>query len=48
MLKSLHQAEHLSEAFMLKLRAWSPSGFSVHGEQLVMPDERERLERLAR
>jgi len=33
---------------MLKLMAWSPSGFSVHGRQLVMPDEGERLERLAR
>ena len=48
LLKRLHQAERLSEAFMLKLMSWCPSGFSVHGEQLVMPDERHRLERLAR
>jgi hypothetical protein len=33
---------------MEKLLAWSPSGFSLNATQLVMPDEPQRLERLAR
>jgi hypothetical protein len=33
---------------MHKLMSWSPSGFSVFAQQLVMPDERDRLERLCR
>jgi hypothetical protein len=48
LLRRLYQAERLSEGFMEKLMSWSPSGFSVWARQLVMPDERERLERLAR
>ena len=35
LLRRLHQAERLSEEFMLKLFAWSPSGFSVNAAQLV-------------
>lgn len=31
-----------------RLLAWSPSGFSVHGEQVAREDDPERLERLAR
>ncbi len=31
-----------------RLLEWEPSGFSVHAEQVVLPDERGRLERLAR
>jgi len=33
---------------MERLLAWSPSGFSLCCTQLVMPDEPDRLERLAR
>ena len=48
LLARLHRAERLSESFMEKLLAWSPSGFSLAATQLVMPDEPQRLERLAR
>jgi len=48
LLRRLNQAERLSEEFMLKLLAWHPSGLSVNADQLVMPHERQRLERLAR
>jgi hypothetical protein len=47
LLKRLYRAERLSEAFMNKLLEWSPSGFSVHAEQLVFDNESERLEKLA-
>ncbi len=39
LLKRLHQAERLSEAFMNKLLEWNPSRFSVHAEQLVYDDQ---------
>jgi hypothetical protein len=48
LLARLHRAERLSEEFLEKLLAWSPSGFSLEATQLVMPDEPGRLERLAR
>ena len=48
LLRRLHQAERLSEDFMQKLSSWAHSGFSVYGEQVVMPDEHDRIERLAR
>ena len=48
LLRRLHQAERLSEGFMCRLLSWTPSGFSVFARQLIMPDERERLERMAR
>jgi len=47
LLKRLHCAERLSEAFMNKLLEWNPSGFSVHADQLVFDDEPQRLENLA-
>ena len=47
LLSRLHRAERLSEAYMNKLLPWSPSGFSVHAEQLVFDHEPERLEKLA-
>lgn len=47
-LVGLHRAERLSETFMERLMSWHPSGFSVCARQLVMPDETERLLRLAR
>ena len=47
LLKRLHRAERLSEAFMNKLLQWSPSGFSVHAGQLVHNDEPEKIEKLA-
>ena len=48
LLSRLHQAERLSEGFMRRLLSWSPSGFSVFARQLIRPDEREQLERMAR
>jgi hypothetical protein len=48
LLARLHRAERLSQTFMEKLLAWSPSWFSLNATQLVMPDEPQRLERLAR
>ena len=48
MLARLHAAERLSESFLERLLAWSPSGFSVHAEQVAPADDRARLERLAR
>lgn len=47
-LARLHAAERLSESFLERLLAWSPSGFSVHAEQVAPADDRARLERLAR
>ena len=46
--RRLVQAERLSEEFADTLLTWTHSGFSVWGEQVVYPDEGERLERLAR
>ncbi len=48
LLRRLYAAERLSEEFIERLEGWRHSGFSVYGEQVVMPDEPERLERLAR
>jgi hypothetical protein len=48
LLRRLHAAERLSEDFIERLGSWRHSGFSVHGEQVVMPDETARIERLAR
>jgi len=42
------RAERLSEEFRDTLLSWVHSGFSVHGEQLVLDHETDRLERLAR
>jgi hypothetical protein len=46
LLSRLRRAERLCEAFMNKLLQWSPSGFSVHAEQLVFDDEPQKLEKL--
>jgi hypothetical protein len=47
-LAGLVRAERLSEEFRDTLLSWVHSGFSVHGEQLVLDHEADRLERLAR
>jgi hypothetical protein len=41
-------AERLSEEFAQVLLGWERSGFSVYGEQVVLWEESERLERLLR
>ncbi len=46
--RRLVQAERLSEEFADRLLTWTHTGFSVWGEQVVYPEEGERLERLAR
>jgi hypothetical protein len=46
--RRLVQAERLSEEFAETLLTWTHTGFSVWGEQVVYPQEGERLERLAR
>ena len=38
----------LSEGFLERLQSWSPSGFSLHAQQVAGPEDRPRLERLAR
>jgi len=48
LLVSLHQAERLSESFIERIETWRHSGFSTYAEQVVLPHETERLERLAR
>ena len=48
LLARLHRAERLSESFMETLLGWSPSGFSVKSTELILPDDKDRLERLAR
>lgn len=48
LLRRLHQVARLSEGFIDRIETWRHSGFSVYGEQLVMPGEHDRLERLAR
>jgi hypothetical protein len=48
LLRRLHRAERLSEPFMNKLMEWTPSGFSVYAEQLVLDHEPQRLDKLAR
>jgi hypothetical protein len=47
-LARLVEAERLSEEFHDTLLSWVHSGFSVYGEQVVLAEEPERLERLAR
>jgi transposase len=48
LLRRLHAAQRLSEIFIERLETWRHPGFSVYGEQVVMPNEPDRLERLAR
>ena len=45
---ALVKAERLSEEFAERLLSWERSGFSVHAEQVVLEDEKDRLARLAR
>jgi hypothetical protein len=47
-LGELVRAERLTEEFREELLSWSPTGFSVYGEQVVGEDEPERLERVVR
>jgi len=47
LLIGLHEAERLSEEFLLSLLSWRRSGFSVHAGEPLPPGE-PRLERLAR
>jgi len=48
LIRALQKAERLSGEFAETLLSWEHSGFSVYAEQIVLPDERERLARLAR
>ena len=47
-LAALVQAQRLSESFRDRLLSWGHSGFSVHGAQVVLPEETGRLAHLAR
>jgi Putative transposase/Transposase zinc-binding domain len=47
-LHRLVKAERLSEEFRDNLLAWVHSGFSVHGDRVVWPEETVAMERLAR
>jgi hypothetical protein len=47
-LAALRKANRLSESFHERLLGWSPSGFSVHGQQGAHADEPGKLERLLR
>ncbi len=44
-IRALRKAERLSGEFAARLLGWERSGFSVYAEQVVLPDERERLAR---
>jgi hypothetical protein len=48
MIAALLRAGRLSDEFAERLLSWEHSGFSVYAEQVVLPDERDRLARLAR
>ena len=48
LLASLVRAERLSETGFDPFLSWRHSGFSVHGEQRLLPSEGDRLERLGR
>jgi hypothetical protein len=48
LLTRLHRAHRLSQAFLHNLLGWQHSGFSVWAEQVVGPDQPDRVERLAR
>lgn len=47
-LHRLVRAERLSEEFRDSLLSWVHSGFSVHGDRVVWPEETAAMERLAR
>ena len=47
-LDALHEARRLSETFRDSLRSWVRSGFSVYAQQVVLPEDHQAIERLAR
>jgi len=48
LLERLHRAERLSSDFHARLLQWCPSGFSVFAQQIIEPEDTERLEHIAR